>query len=166
MRVLLIIGFLVLCGCTPATISRIGPPLDPRSADCDVELLEEGEKPSRPYRDVGMVTLENCQDYTTRPCVTWLNEAACQLGGSVAYLPEEQRPTSDMVVAPMTFRVMVAVYVADLITTRDDAVLNSRKCDPPCGAGKRCGNLECVSADADCGEPSKKEEEPADKCLE
>ena len=75
--------------CSPAKPTRIGPAVVPRPADCELEVMEEGERPTRPYREVGMITLENCQDYRTPPCSGWLQEAACGLGGTIVY------PTDD-----------------------------------------------------------------------
>ena len=66
----------LLLACSPASVSRIGPPVPPRPDDCEIEILDREEKPSRPYRDVGMVSLENCQDYRTPPCSEWLRRAA------------------------------------------------------------------------------------------
>jgi len=166
-RQLLPLIALAVLGCSPATISRIGPPIPPRAKGCDVQILEKGEKPSRPYRDVGMVTLENCQDYRTPPCKRWLEDAACELGGSVAYEDENQRPQGD-IVAPMTYRVLVAAYVADLAPGANDPVMSSRPCIPPCLEGERCVAGRCVRGEGpDCDEPEAGGEEVSvDKCVE
>jgi hypothetical protein len=148
MRPAALIVSLAVAACSPAAVTRIGPPLAPRQNDCAVEVLEDGSAPTRPYRDVGMVTLQNCQDPLTLPCRRWLEEAVCGLGGTVAYLPEHQRPRADLP-APMTFAVMAAVYVADLFPSAEtDAVLGSR-------AGEQ-----------DCEEDAGLREEPAGKCVE
>jgi len=148
MRPAALIVSLAVAACSPATATRIGPPLAPRPNDCAVEVLEDGLAPVRPYRDVGMVTLQNCQDPLTPPCRGWLEEAVCGLGGTVAYLPEHQRPRGDMP-APMTVAVMAAVYVADLFPSAEtDAVLGSRAGGPDC--------------EEDAGSP----EEPVGRCVE
>jgi hypothetical protein len=150
--------------CSPVTISRIGPPVPPRDPGCDLEVLEEGEKPTRPYRDLGVVRLDNCQDYLTPPCRTWLAEAACELGGHVAYLPEDGRPQTDF--APLTFRVVVAAYIAELRPAADDVVLDALTCDPPCQAGEVCSGGICKPAE-DCEEPvDAGVAEPPDRCVE
>lgn len=133
MRIGLAIGILFCLGCSPVSVSRIGPPVDPRSADCEIEVLEEGTLPTRPHRDVGMVSLENCQDFRVNPCKKWLVEAACSLGGHFAYRTEDQnlrdgRP--DMYAGPITYRVVVGAYIADLVPDADkDPVLNSQQSD-------------------------------------
>ena len=147
-RVAVAIAALLLAGCFSATVSRIGPPVPPRNPDCDIEVLAPGQRPSRPYRDVGMVTLENCQDYMTPPCLGRLEKAACGLGGAVAYFDEDQKPAAD-IVAPMTYRVLVAAYVADLVSGEDDPVLGSKK-----------------SADCDEAFEHGSDEVMMDKCVE
>jgi hypothetical protein len=114
-----------------------------------------------------MVTLVNCQDYLEPPCRGWLEDAVCELGGSVAYLPQYRRPEGD-ITAPMTYRILVAAYVSDMVPTPElDPLLRSRTCDPPCGDRKRCVNRECVPAGPDdCEEPAKGEEPSPGKCLE
>jgi hypothetical protein len=109
----LLLPLLLAAACSPVTVSRIGPDVSPRPAGCAVEVLEPGQVPSRPYRAVGVVALENCQDYRTEPCRGWLADAACGLGGHAAYVDEGGRPDSG-IVGPMIFRVTVAAYVFDL----------------------------------------------------
>jgi hypothetical protein len=156
----------LMVACSPVTISRIGPPVSPRDPDCDLEVLEEGETPSRPYRDLGVVRLDNCQDYRTPPCRTWLAEAACELGGHVAYLAEDGRPQTDF--APLTFRVLVAAYIADMRPDPDsDVVLQALTCDPPCQAGEVCSGGSCLPADEGCDEPGETDGgEAPDRCVE
>lgn len=139
-----------LTACSPASISRIGPPLPARLAECDIEILDPGAAPERPYRDVGVVTLQNCQDFRTRPCRDWLVEAACGLGGQVAYIHADARRADSPVVEPMRFRVMVAAYASDL---RPDMAN-----DPVAKA------LACA-AGADAGPPAKPVEQP-ERCME
>jgi hypothetical protein len=112
--------FLVLlaAACSPVTVSRIGPDVPPRPAGCFVEVLDPGRVPDRPHRAVGVVALENCQDYRTEPCRGWLVDATCGLGGHVAWIDEGGRPDSGL--GPMIFRVTVAAYVSDLPTARGD----------------------------------------------
>jgi hypothetical protein len=163
---------LALCACAPVTVARIGPLLAPRTGDCAVEVLDRGEVPKRPYRDVGLVTVESCQDYRTPPCRGWIEEAVCGLGGQVAYVSEDRRP--DPGLAPMRAQVLAAVYISDLRPAPDDPVLASRRCDPPCGAGAACVDGECRPAgDAGCPVEGAKPAAPAattaegpEKCLE
>jgi hypothetical protein len=125
---------LAVCSCAPLRVSHIGPTLPPRARDCAVEILDRGETPKRPYRDVGLVTIENCQDYRTAPCRRWIEEAVCGLGGQVAYVSQERRP--DPGLAPMRVQVLAAIYVSDLRPGSDDPVLGSRACDEPAGASQ------------------------------
>jgi len=120
---------LSLAACAPLTVARIGPPLAPREAGCAIEVLERGEVPARPYRDVGMVTVESCQDYRAAPCRGWIEEAACRLGGQVAYVAEERRP--DPGLAPMRAQVLIAAYVNDL---RPDPAPDPEPGAQPCAA--------------------------------
>ena len=90
-------------------ISRIGPTLPPREPDCEVEVLDPGKTPFHAHRDIGMVSLQNCQEYHVNPCRQWLIDAVCQMGGQVAYLSDPEPPRNDF--DPVNFRVMVAVYV-------------------------------------------------------
>jgi len=103
---------LAAAACSPVTISRIGPAAPPRPAGCAVEVRDPGREPERPYRRVGIVILEQCQDYRAAPCRNWLVDAACELGGHVAWLEESGRPDSG--VSSMVFRVTVAAHVLDL----------------------------------------------------
>jgi hypothetical protein len=164
---------LFAAACAPITVSRIGPELAPREDKCAVEVLDRGEAPARPYRNVGLVAVESCEDYRTPPCRGWIEEAACELGGQIAYVDASARPEAPGI-SPMRAQVLVAVYVADLRPDPEtDPVLRSRTCDPPCGAGMRCVNRECVTAAAsDCPAaelktPGKAEAaEAPEKCLE
>ncbi|MDJ0761724.1 MAG: hypothetical protein QNJ97_01950 [Myxococcota bacterium] len=134
--------------CGPATISRIGPRMPQRPADCQIEILPEDQVPSRPYRNIGMVALKNCQDFRTQPCSNWLRKAACELGGQVAYLPPRDRPDSPM--DAVNYRVFVAVYASDVRgDPADDPVVKARTCDPPCTEDERCVDGICKNA-ADC----------------
>jgi hypothetical protein len=162
--VLLIASAAASIACSPVFVARIGPPVPARDPGCDLELLEEGELPDRPYRDVGLVELENCQDYRTPPCRNWLEEAACELGGHVIYLPEDAPPRNDFT-APMRYRVLVAAYVSALRPEPDDIVFTAVRCDPPCAEGERCVGGACEPAE-DCDEPDTEAEDPPDKCVE
>ena len=156
---------LATAACSPVFVSRIGPPVPPRDPGCDLELLEEGQLPNRPYRDVGMVELDNCQDYRTPPCRTWLEEAACELGGHVIYPPEDPPPRNDFT-APLRFRLFVAAYVSALRPDPDsDIIFNAVRCDPPCADDERCVGGNCKPAE-DCDEPDTAAEEQPDRCVE
>jgi hypothetical protein len=134
--------------CSPATTARIGPPVPPRPPDCDLEVLEGDATPSRPYRDVGMVELKNCQDYRTPPCSEWLRRAACELGGQVVYQPLEDNLGAQT--GPVTFRILVAAYVGNVRgSLADDPVYGSRICDPPCGESEVCLNGTCRPSDCE-----------------
>jgi hypothetical protein len=173
LRVSPLLVSLSLAACAPFTVSRIGPQLAPREEKCAIEVLERGETPQRPYRDIGLVTVETCEDYRTPPCRAWIEEEACKLGGQIAYVEESSRPDAPSV-APLRARVLIAAYVSDLRPDPEtDPVLRSRTCEPACGAGMRCVNRECVPAsDADCAAeelktPEKTEaKKPSEKCLE
>jgi hypothetical protein len=131
----------LLAACSPAAIVHIGPPVPARPTGCGIEVLGEGT-PSRPYRDVGLVELSNCEDYREPPCRQWLEDAACELGGQVAYLPSEGRTRSGM--GPVTFRVMVAAYLSELRPDPEsspvDRALSCRDAGVPAGetAPERC----------------------------
>jgi len=138
--------------CTPATVSTIGPRIPAKDPGCEIEILDPGEIPDRPYRDVGVVSLESCQDYREPPCEGWLVERACSLGGDVAYVsgdPERIRRAG-----PVTFRVLVAAWVSGL--RPDPESLRVRRieaCDPPCPDGLVCRDGECRLPDVpDCDE--------------
>ncbi|MCP4603104.1 MAG: hypothetical protein GY847_21750 [Proteobacteria bacterium] len=167
----IVVAIWLLAGaCSPASISRIGPSVPPRQANCEIESLKKGEKPSRPYRDVGMVALENCQDYLTLPCSEWLRKAACELGGQVAYILEGGFPSNQF--GPVTFKVMVAAYVADLRYNLDnDPIYRSRTCSPPCIGDEKCVDGACRPAsEADCeveaAEKKNKENDPVERCTD
>ena len=165
MRAGVVIAALLLlpAGCAPTKISRIGPTVPPRGEGCGIQVLDPGAEPDRPYRDVGMVTLEACQDYRTPPCRGRLTDAACELGGHAAYLPEGGGRPRGPVVDKVDYRVLVAAFVADLrVPIEENPVARSRICDPPCGADELCRDGACQPAD-DCGEP---EHEEIGKCLE
>jgi hypothetical protein len=114
-----------------------------------------------------MVSLENCQDYNFPPCRTWLEKAVCELGGQVVYEPEEGHRLNEF--GPVTYRLLVAAYVADLRPSPDDPVFKSRLCDPRCAKDERCIDARCV-ANVPCAEsettpiPANKEE--ATKCMD
>jgi hypothetical protein len=73
-----------------------------------VEVLAPGESPDRPHVDIGVVALSNCQEYTSRPCRTWLEKAVCELGGEVAYLPDPKPPQNE--IDAVNYRIIVAVF--------------------------------------------------------
>jgi hypothetical protein len=158
-------------GCSPASPTRIGPSLPPKPTDCEMEIIKRGEKPTRPYRDVGMVALENCPDYRMAPCREWLRKAVCELGGQVVYELEKTRPDSQ-ILSPVTYRVVVAVYVADLpYSLENDPIYKAKMCDPACGEKERCKDGECVPIpEGDCEEAAAKKEETQgqgpERCLE
>ncbi len=158
---------IALSACSPAKLSRIGPKMPARPDGCEVEILEEGVLPGRPYRDIGSVALENCQDYRVPPCSRWLADAVCELGGQIAYLPENDRPTSHL--GPVTFQLMVATYVSELRPDGENDPFLKSLCDPPCQSGEVCRQGECKPADgADCEppEPAPKQEQSPDRCVE
>jgi hypothetical protein len=109
-NVSLLITF-VLVGCSPVSISRIGPTQPSRGKGCEVEVIPPGEEPPRPYRDVGVVHLTNCQEYTAGPCRRWLVDSVCVLGGNVAYLPDPEPPKND--INATNFHVRAGIYVAE-----------------------------------------------------
>lgn len=137
-------------------------------------MLEPGQKPTRPYRDVGVVSLSHCQDYRIAPCREWLRRAACRLGGRVAYLDDYKRPTDpdDGVVNPVTFHVLVATYIADLYPNMsDDPIYRARACNPPCASGMRCKDGTCESSENNCDAGTETPEsgvrkETTGKCLD
>jgi hypothetical protein len=142
---------LLAAACTPVTVSRIGPDVPPRPAGCDVEILDPGRVPDRPHRAVGVVALENCQDYRTEPCRGWLADAACGLGGHVAWIDDSGRPDSGL--GPMVFRVTVGAYVLDLPGGAGDPFADEMRrrrapapdCDEPSDAGPDEGGADrCV----------------------
>ncbi len=155
--------YLCGAGCSPAKIVRMGPEIPPRSADCEVDVLKKGAVPPRPYRDIGLVELENCEDYMRLPCRKWLTRAVCKLGGQVAYLPDQGGPVLDsstllrsqgghVVDGPVTYRIIIAAYVADLVYDLDtDPVINSRICKPRCKENETCTNGTCKPSE-DCKE--------------
>ena len=143
---MVIAGLLTAWACSPVTVSRIGPPVPPRSRGCDLDILDPGDAPSRPYRDLGVVALDNCPDYRTNPCRRWLVDAACDLGGQVAYITGGGRPDSG--IGPVTFRVTVAAYAADLSgSLPEGAVRSGADCDTAPERGDESG-------------------QPLDKCVE
>ncbi|MCK9460578.1 MAG: hypothetical protein M0R80_13145 [Proteobacteria bacterium] len=134
---------LSFAACAPVSVTRIGPTLPAREAKCAVEVLDRGELPGRPYRDVGLVTIESCEDYRLAPCRGWLEEAVCALGGQVAYVSEERREENPGL-APMRVQVLAAVYVSDLRPDAEtDPVLGARACDPPAEAAAE-GPEKCL----------------------
>ena len=123
--IILATAAVIVWSCSPVSITRIGPPLIPRGEDCEVQIFEEGDLPNRPYRDVGMVTLDNCQDHRVPPCAKWLRKAVCEVGGSFAY-PAQGAGTDAADYFPddgltasgahmMTVRMMVGAFVVDLV---------------------------------------------------
>ena len=133
--------------CSPVSITRIGPPLIPRGEDCEVQIFEEDNLPNRPYRDVGMVTLDNCQDHRVPLCSNWLRKAVCEIGGTFAY-PVRRAGTdaadyfpNDALTASgahmMTVRMMVGAYVADLI---HGPLLDEPDCEEPQEASDNGGD--------------------------
>lgn len=107
-RALWTLPLLAAVACGPAQISRIGPSLPPREPNCEVDVLEPGATPFLAHRDIGVVSLQNCQQYHVNPCRKWLIKAVCEMGGQVAYLPEPEPPRNEL--DPVSFRVLVAVY--------------------------------------------------------
>ncbi len=139
---------LLVAACSPTRIARIGPPLPPKPPTCDVEVLEDDAVPSKPYRDVGMVELTNCQDYRDPPCLNWLTKAVCELGGDVAYKPEDDN--LDANTGTINFRLMVAAYVGDIRSDfGSNKVFDPTKCNPRCGEEEVCLDGKCQPKDCE-----------------
>ena len=98
-------------GCSPVSISRIGPARPSRGKGCEVDVMPPGEEPPHPYRDLGVVHLTNCQEYTSGPCRKWLIDGVCTLGGNVAYLLDPTPPKNDF--DAVNFRVTAGIYVEE-----------------------------------------------------
>lgn len=119
-------GFVILCqavvslfgGCSPATSTRIGPPVPPKQEGCSIDILDVGAVPDKPYRDVGVVHLKNCQSYKSGPCREWLIKEACKLGGDVAYNEvnnmNDGRP--DNTAGAITYQITIGTYIKNLNT--------------------------------------------------
>ena len=83
--------------------------------------MPPGQTPTRPYRDIGVVYLTNCQEYTTGPCRTWLVDGVCELGGNVAYLLDPAPPNNELDVEnfqvtstnAINFRVTAGVFAVE-----------------------------------------------------
>lgn len=136
--------FLTLCACSTTSVTRIGPAHPPRGPHCEIEVLEPGQNPTRPYLDVGMVTLENCQDYRTRPCQDRLVREACQLGGHVAYVQAPSNAEPEL--GQMRFRVMIGAYAGQWLGDPNDPLRLSRTCEPACSPEQICHNRTCIDA--------------------
>ena len=102
----------VIVGCSPVSVTRIGPVMPAHEAGCEVLVLPPGETPDRPHRDIGMVHLSNCQEYTVGLCRKWLEESVCELGGNVAYLPEPHPPKNEF--DAVNYRVTAAIYISNV----------------------------------------------------
>jgi hypothetical protein len=127
----------LVSACSPATISRLGPSLPPRKPNCEVEVLEPGKTPFHAHRDIGVVSLENCQQYHVNPCRKWLIDAVCKMGGQVAYLPNPEPPRNEF--DPVNFRVLVAVYTIGGPGGEDDPPANvCKEPEPEDPAPERC----------------------------
>ncbi len=115
--------------CAPYTITQTGPALDPKSENCDITVLSPGKTPDKPFRDIGMVSLKNCQDYQSGLCLKYLKKAACGLGGSVAYAPKDlmRDGRDDNIAGQITVSVTIATYVSMLPIKTNDPVLNAEK---------------------------------------
>lgn len=135
----IIIIVLIVCanffssGCTHISTTRIGPPLDPKPQDCEIEILAPGNAPLRPYRDVAVISLRNCQEYQSGPCKMQLTKEACSLGGDVAYvqsydISNDGRP--DSLAGDVTHKLVIATYIASLRPAKDDPVLNATPAAP------------------------------------
>jgi hypothetical protein len=144
---------LLVAACSPVTISRIGPDLPRRPPGCAIEILDPGRVPDRPHRVAGVVALDNCQDYRAEPCRGWLEDAACELGGHVAWVEDGGRPDSG--VSPMLVRVTVAAWVSELVAGGRD--------DPFAAEMRRRGAPE-----PDCGDDAGTEPggEAPERCVE
>jgi len=135
MRRWLVVGVLAIGGCLPVSATRIGPPRPARDAGCEVEFVTAGE-PTRPYRDVGGLTVQNCQDWQAAPCREWIREAACGLGGEVVYQLADQRPTALVASEAMTVRVIVAAWAGS------PANASGSGCEEPVEARPTAGRCE------------------------
>lgn len=116
----------VLFGCSPVSFTRIGPAMSSREKGCEVLVLPPGDTPDRPHRDIGMVHLSNCQEYTVGLCRGLLVKSVCELGGNVAYLPEPHPPKNEL--DSVNYRVTAAIYISELPTTTDEL---GQKCQEP-----------------------------------
>lgn len=147
-----------LLGCAPAVVSRIGSPLPPKPEDCSVDYVDEEAQLSGPYRDIGMISLKNCQDPQRSPCSAWMRRAACELGGDAVY-PVDEPALGEERGGDVTIRVMVVSYAGSLgPSATGDAVARSKPCYPPCPDGQSCLYGQCRPASG-CVESSSDDEE-------
>lgn len=133
----LICLFVLVSGCAPVTVTRIGPPVKPKKEDCPIALLEDGKTPDRPYRDVGVLVLKNCPDYHLEGCRKWVFREACKLGGDLVYDPVDSASAVNAehpIAGIVSWRFTVAAYVGSLPPEKDDPVLNSKPA-APCSEG-------------------------------
>ena len=126
------VGFILLSGCVPASVSRIGPPRAPKKKDCEIIVLPPGEEPERPWVDIGAVLVENCQEYHVGLCRKWVTQKACELGGEIAYLPNPESPGDDF--NNINYRVLVAVFAQG-----SDTLMTEGGCVEPTPAEKSSG---------------------------
>ncbi len=142
--------FGMMTSCVPASISRIGPLRPPRKTSCEIEVLAPSLKPSRPWVDIGVVLVQNCQEYHVGLCRKWIVQKACELGGEIAYLPNPKSPQNEKR-DNINYRVLVAVY----------ASTNAKVTDPPSVVLKSMEG--CTEPKA---EPDSKSDENENRCTE
>jgi hypothetical protein len=126
-----------LAACSPVSISHIGPALPSRGKGCEVVVFPPGEEPPRPYRDIGVVHLTNCQEYTWGPCKQWLIDGVCELGGNLAYLPDPVPPKNEF--DAVNYHVTAGVYInASSAETTEDVTCEAPPPDETAPEMGRC----------------------------
>jgi hypothetical protein len=126
----------LLGGCSPVSISRIGPAQPNRGKGCDVDVIPPGEAPPHPYRDIGVVHLTNCQEYTTGPCRRWLVDGVCTLGGNVAYLLDPKPSENEF--DAVNYRITAGIYIDQKKSTGDEPGCKEPPADPDETEMERC----------------------------
>ncbi|MBN2802543.1 MAG: hypothetical protein JXR91_05580, partial [Deltaproteobacteria bacterium] len=136
MRILLIISILLFTAssCAPYSITRTGKAYYPKDENCEIDILKPEQTPDQPYIDIGNISLNNCQDYTTGLCLKYLKKAACELGANVAYEPTDllRDGRDDTLAGQVTVTLKAAVYVSMQPPEDDDPVLSSTPKKPSC----------------------------------
>ena len=75
-----------------------------------------------------MVHLKNCQNYTQGLCRKLVVNSVCELGGTVAYLPERGSKMHET--NAINFQISAAIYIADA-AIGDDDFAEGRCVEPP-----------------------------------
>jgi len=142
-RAAVVAAALLASGCTPTTVTQIGPKRPSRPADCQIEMYPT-TVPPYPFTPIAKARTE-CDPVRRNTCVEQLRWEACRAGAdAVVGFDESMHEWTTFIEATFVARgpaVETEAGACHPICSPGFACENSQcipQCNPPCGTGEIC----------------------------